>query len=358
MNFRRNKRVPKFDYLSTVHKNYVDHLVNVLKEPFYHKIKDICENNKIKGNNKIIKNFQQEMKNIDKWDYEDIKSAAKFVIRKSKCNYTPNLIKASIISGIKFLVATSSRKKITDVEMNIPEAITFFNKCFKEIGRTFYLEPYLICDNGQQPGLRLKNISDSIDLIEKSIRKSLTSFLPYENILEIYLANVDDESSDEEPEQEESEAEESEAEESDIESDIEQEESEAEESEQEQSESDEQGELVNNVENDVEEIMTITKNDLNTDDTLEIIEDENDENVIGIDIPSELNFIPMKSEYNSDTESQPQKEEVKKVVVDNVKRSSSPNPTTITKQQPKSAKNSTKNSDSKKIIFFNDIEDL
>ena len=350
MNFRRNKRVPKFDYLSTVHKNYVDHLVNVLKEPFYHKIKDICENNKIKGNNKIIKNFQQEMKNIDKWDYEDIKSSAKFVIRKSKCNYTPNLIKASIISGIKFLVATSSRKKITDVEMNIPEAITFFNKCFKEIGRTFYLEPYLICDNGQQPGLRLKNISDSIDLIEKSIRKSLTSFLPYENILEIYLANVDDESSDEEPEQEESEAEESEAEESEIESDIEQEESEAEESEQEQSESDEQGELVNNVENDVEEIMTITKNDLITDDTL-------DDNVIGIDIPSELNFIPMKSEYNSDTESRPQKEEVKKVVVDNVKRSSSPNPTTITKQQ-KSAKNSTKNLDSKKIIFFNDIEDL
>ena len=112
MSFRRNKRVPKFDYYAKVHDKYSDHLVELLKQPFYERIKEICESVKAKNNAKTLKSFQAEMKSIKKWDYDDLKKSAKFVIHKSGSAYVPKLLKATIISGTKLLTATSSSSPV------------------------------------------------------------------------------------------------------------------------------------------------------------------------------------------------------------------------------------------------------
>ena len=189
------ERTPKFNYLTCVKTQYEQHLIELLKEPFYMKYKELCDNTmtKTKTKTKLLKNFQDQLKNTNEWDYETLKIHAKFVVHKSNCKYLPKLIKSVIISSTKNLIETSSRKKI-NIEYEIPDTMAFFKKCFNSISKSFYLEPTLLCDLNQKTGLRLKNINNSLELIRRAIQKAINSFLPYDEILDIYLNNVDDNS--------------------------------------------------------------------------------------------------------------------------------------------------------------------
>ena len=357
MSFRSNKRVPKFDYYAKVHDKYSTHLIELLKEPFYQRIKEICESVKAKNNAKTLKSFQSEMKNIKKWDYDDLKKSAKFVVHKSGSSYVPKLLKATIISGTKLLTATSSRKKVDAIEMNVPETITFFSQCFINMGRSFYMEPYLVCDAGQQPGQRLKNITDSIDLIEKSIQKTIDSFLPYDDILEVYLANAeDDDTSDEEPEVEQEESDNDS--ESDIESDDESDiESQSGGSDNELPEEASDDDDVMSVHSEKSIHDEIVENDFTQDETLDISEvapisvpQEEVIDIIGDDIPDELNFIPMASDSDNEASAppKPQPEQVKVIAV------SQPVPMA----QPQQAPPANNDRQTKQIIFAPGAMDL
>ena len=361
MSFRKNKRVPKFDYYAKVHDKYSDHLIDLLKEPFYQRVKEICESVKAKNNAKTLKSFQAEMKNVKKWDYDDLKKSAKFVVHKSGSSYVPKLLKAVIISGTKLLTATSSRKKVDAIEMNVPETITFFSKCFINIGRSFYMEPYLICDAGQQPGQRLTNITDSIDLIEKSIKKTIDSFLPYDDILEVYLANAeDDDTSDEEPEvepeQEESDNDSESDIESDDESDNESQHGGASDDEMPQEASDDDDVMSVHSEKS-EHTDEIKENDFSQDETLDIAEvapqSINTIDIIGDDIDDAFNFVPTMSDTEADSsmptpQPQPQPQQVKVVAVNQ------PVPQAQVPQQS----TQTSSSDVKQIIFAPGAMDL
>lgn len=289
-----SKRISKFDYYSAVNKRYTEHIIELLKEPFYTHFKEICESFRKKNKNnesKTIKDFQSEMKNIKRWENEQLRNAAKFVVHKSGSNYIPKIIKAILISGSKLLTASSSRKK-KNVEISIPEPIEFLHKCFIEIGRSFYMEPYLICDKGSKPGVRISRLNDSMKLIEKDIKKSINYFLPYDNILDIYLANAEnDDTSSEEEEQfggkiSENDTE-SESEDNSLASLSDDNESVSSEKENNDLKDNEIEEITENV-NVIEEIKENN-----------IIQD----NTIGNDIPDEINFLPTRSNNNSDNES-------------------------------------------------------
>ena len=120
MSYRR-KKVSKFEYYSSVKKTYEEHLIEILKEPFYKKFKDMCDTlkKKIKQPNKLLKAFQEEVKNISRWEYDELKKSSRYVISKSKSNYVSKLIKAVLLSNIKLLTATASRKKV-EIEKSLP----------------------------------------------------------------------------------------------------------------------------------------------------------------------------------------------------------------------------------------------
>jgi hypothetical protein len=293
-------RISKFDYYSAVNKRYTEHIIELLKEPFYVHFKENCESLRKKNKNnesKTIKEFQSEMKNIKRWENDQLRNAAKFVVHKSGSNYIPKIIKAILISGSKLLTASSSRKK-RNIEMNIPEPIEFLHKCFIEIGRSFYMEPYLICDKGAKPGVRISRLNDSMKLIEKDIKKSINYFLPYDNILDIYLANAEDDDTSEEEEPKRGGHKTND--DSDVESESESE-SESYASLSEDSDNDNKDTLK---ENEVEEIT----------ENINVIEEikENDiiqDNTIGDDLPDEINFLPTRSNNNSDNESETKPDE-------------------------------------------------
>ena len=83
------ERTPKFNYLTCVKIQYEQHLFELLKEPFYMKYKELCDITmaKTKNKTKLLKNFQDQLKNTNEWDYETLKTHAKFVINKSNCKF-------------------------------------------------------------------------------------------------------------------------------------------------------------------------------------------------------------------------------------------------------------------------------
>jgi hypothetical protein len=350
MSYRQNK-VSKFNYYSTVKKTYEEHLIESLKEAFYKKIRDICDKLKEKNKNstKILKSFQAEMSNVRKWEYDELKSAAKFVINKSKINYIPKLIRAVVISNIKLLTATASRKKI-EIEKTTPEPIAFFHRCFIEISKAFFADPYLVCDYNDQPGLRLKNIKESIFIIEGCIKKSINSFLPYDNILDVYLIQAEEDSDeeeepiqDEESEDEETEDEETEDEETEDESSIQDEDND----EDIQSIASEKSEHLND---DIQSIHSDSQKgggelDLSNDPDIVSNNFDDDETMsISDDLPDELNLIPMvdeepKIEQHIPKSQQQAQDEVKTIKVKQV------TPNDIIKQDSG-------------MVFFDDADDI
>ena len=74
----RNNKISKFNYYSNVKNTYESHLVELLKEPFYRKFRDMCDKLKEKNKGaKILKAFQEELAGVKKWDYETTKAASK-----------------------------------------------------------------------------------------------------------------------------------------------------------------------------------------------------------------------------------------------------------------------------------------
>ena len=311
------ERTPKFNYLTCVKTQYEHHLIELLKEPFYMKYKELCDLTikNTKSKNKMLKNFQELLKNTNEWDYETLKIHAKYIVHKSNCKYLPKLIKSTIISSTKNLIETSSRKKI-NIEYEIPDTMTFLKKCFNFISKGFYLEPTLICDLDLKPGLRLKNINNSLELIRRAIQKALNSFLPYDEILDIYLNNVDDDSENDSSDEND-----------DEEEDIDDEVSEHQLNEEEEDNNDiKGGEMTeeNMKKEIIEEITDEAFNNLPNDDVHSLIDEQQggfqpqpqmniqqppmniqqggiqqqpQQNLISHDkdIPDEFNFIPMKS---------------------------------------------------------------
>ena len=196
------KYINSLEQLSSIHERYLNHLVDVLKQPIYEMIKR--HYNEIESKNAKLKSFQATMKAVKIWDYNKIKHEIKFVMLKSNTKYINNLIKACIISGIKMLVKSSTHKRL-QFDYKVPELIDFFHRLFIEVCKKFYLEPQLICDSKEKNIMRLKNINESLNLIENAIKKTINLFLPYSNILEIYIQNFEiNDESDSESESEES----------------------------------------------------------------------------------------------------------------------------------------------------------
>jgi hypothetical protein len=199
--------ITKYNYYKNVNNTYEDHLLELLKVPFYKKFVSIYEkieeDKSIPTKKKFIM-FQKQMNHIKNWDNQELLKSTDYVVKQSKSNYIINLFKSVIISHINLLILSASRKKKFSIEKEIPDTIIFFHRCFIEIGKSFYKDPYVICKMSQQPGERLRNITSALYLIELSIKRVINSFLPYNQILEIYLANVekDMDSSDDEEESE------------------------------------------------------------------------------------------------------------------------------------------------------------
>lgn len=198
---KKRSNMDSITYLTTVKTEYEKQLTNVLEKSLYKILlniysdsKKFCKENKKKD---IMKQFQNHLKKITNWDKEHKVYYTDKIIKDSSCSYLDKLLSAVFISSTKLLSATASRKKY-DVSVIIPDPNVFLYKVLRNISRQFYTNPYLFCDYDISPWDQQRNLRDALTLINEIIKDTIRNSLPFDEILESYLSQVNDDSDEEE----------------------------------------------------------------------------------------------------------------------------------------------------------------
>lgn len=128
-----------------------------------------------------LKQFQEELCHIPKWNQLIIDNEYDRVVKYSKCDWLDKLIESVFVCNVKILSAINPNN--TNVfKLKIPDTKSFIHACYIESARNLYTDPYLISD--EQEHYPNKNMKECIGTIGKSIEKTIYHFIPKQEIIE------------------------------------------------------------------------------------------------------------------------------------------------------------------------------
>ena len=187
------KQRKNLEYYSNIRNEYQSQLVNILKGPFYSGLKAIYlqvkQESLSKNDKNIMKNFQVALKTIPSWTTEIIDITSGKVIEKAECAYLPKLLEVVYKSNYKLLSSQTSKKKKGSGSKNleIPALNVFIHKCYCEIAREIYINPFLMCDYDLTTWEIQSNLRETYRLIDISITNTIRKTLPFEKMIDLYL---------------------------------------------------------------------------------------------------------------------------------------------------------------------------
>ena len=185
-----------FNLLLEAKGEYHKHLQNILTPHIYEGILHIYSKSSEAGKNRL-KYFQSFLEGVPKWNEEIIEKETERIKYESTCTWLKDLVEAVFISNTLILVTTSNKKSNIDLEIKIPTESQFIHKCYIEVAREFYKNPYLL-DDTLKSSERQKNMRKSLELINGSINETVRKLLPIRNILNKYLNdNIEEEDGEE-----------------------------------------------------------------------------------------------------------------------------------------------------------------
>lgn len=161
---------------------YTVQLIDTLSPFIYQGFKTIF--NSCKGTPSSLKKFQEKICNVTKWNQEIIDTEYQRIIDTSKCSWIDKLIEVIFIYNVKILTTISDNKKTFNIK--IPEVKNFIHKCYIETARNLYIEPYVINDEGAN------NLKKCMEIISRSIEKTIISLIPQQEIIEKCLSDDPD----------------------------------------------------------------------------------------------------------------------------------------------------------------------
>jgi hypothetical protein len=183
-------------------QQYTKQLMNIMKPIIYEEIFELytrsietCENP-----NDLLICFQNELKQVPKWNSDVIKEATQKVL--DACSYFNDLITAVFLSNVRILTSVklgSSKKR--KVKLVVPTNETFVHKVYVNVSKSIYNDPFTF-SNKRYQGNVLRNMNDVFPLIEVSIEDTIRDMLPIQNILESYLGETMDSDTESESEAE------------------------------------------------------------------------------------------------------------------------------------------------------------
>jgi hypothetical protein len=149
-------------------KEYTCVIENLLTVPICEKIYSIYMNTYKKG----LKHFQIELNKIQDWNNYLIKQESTYIIKQTKCDYLPKLLKLTILASIKIKLY-EFKKTLKNVNYNIPVIEDFVHRCLINAALFSWKNSYLFVQNN----LRAAEIQNNFNIIEHNVRKIIDSTL-------------------------------------------------------------------------------------------------------------------------------------------------------------------------------------
>lgn len=161
---------------------YTKQLVNILKDIVYRVLKHEFTN-AVKTSddpNRILFNFQTNLKSIRVWNSDMIKRETDKLLEK--CSYLNEIITAVFISNIRILTSIKIDKTKKKLKITIPSNETFVHKVFVTSAKYIFENPFLFRNH--------KNNEDTSEIykwIIIAIEETIFELLPIKELLDSYL---------------------------------------------------------------------------------------------------------------------------------------------------------------------------
>ena len=143
-------------------KEYIEHLQDLLATPISEKIYNIYVECQKQG----LRQFQNELNKIPKWNNYTIEQETLHIIEKTSCNYFQKLLKTVIITSLK-IKFYSHLKKLKKLDIQIPSFQDFVHKCYVNTSIFAWKHIYLFSQNN----LKHVEIQNNINVLEYNVHK-------------------------------------------------------------------------------------------------------------------------------------------------------------------------------------------
>ena len=169
---------------------YTCQLIDTLTPQFFDGIQSIYDEAKIvhktNYNKSILLIFRSFLEKVPSWSNEIVETETNRIIKISTCDWLDDLITAVFISHTKILTSIGSNNNSSMIDLVIPKTINFIHKCYINIAREIWKNPYLYIENVSGYEYQ-KNMRTIELLIKESIENTIRKLLPVKEILKQHL---------------------------------------------------------------------------------------------------------------------------------------------------------------------------
>ena len=173
---------------------YTQQLIDVLTPNMFDGIKSIYDESKVvfstQTNKSILNLFRTFLEKVPEWNNELVEVETERIIKESRCDWLDDLVTAVFISHTKILTSIGPNLKNTRVNLTIPKTINFIHKCYINLAREIWKNPYLYDENVSGSEYQ-KNMRTIELIIKENIENTIRKLLPVKEILKDHLDNFD-----------------------------------------------------------------------------------------------------------------------------------------------------------------------
>lgn len=158
---------------------YTKQMVKILQPLIYEAVLVLYTSSVHDDPNNIIEVFEEELRNVPKWNNDVIKSENDRL--KLQCSYFDDLLTAVVLSNVRILtsIRMGSKKK---VQISIPSTMNFIHQIYINVSKDI-LNNLQLFDVDTYNGTVTKNISAVYDLIADNVENTIRDVLPLKEIL-------------------------------------------------------------------------------------------------------------------------------------------------------------------------------
>ena len=164
---------------------YTSQLIDNITPQIYDGINSIYDESKIYQKSHMDKSivviFRTFLEKVPLWSNEIIETETERIIQMSNCDWLDDLITAVFISHTKILTSIGSNTN-ANIDLTIPKTINFIHKCYINIAREIWKNPYLFDDNLIGSDYQ-KNMRTIELIIKECIENTIRKLLPVKEIL-------------------------------------------------------------------------------------------------------------------------------------------------------------------------------
>ena len=143
----------------------------------------------ISQNKKVIYKFQELLKQIPQWNQTILQEESKRV--KKKCSYIMDIVTAIFVTNVKILASVRLKGSRDDIRVKIPTSDIFIHGIYISSAERIFYDPFLFYHkHGNSFGKIQENRNNVKQIISYAVDETIRFHLPFDDILQKYLADA------------------------------------------------------------------------------------------------------------------------------------------------------------------------